>query len=147
MGITIKKEGLRQLRALGSGEAAYVKAGILAGAKNAETDQLVAPYAVANEFGSSKVPARPFLRSTVDACADTWAAALAQRVGKALESGQSLATALDEVGAMMAEDIRATIRDGVSPANAENTRKQKSGKGTLVKTGALLGAVKYEVVP
>lgn len=153
MGIIIKKEGLNQLKRLEQAlenTGLGVKAGILGGAQNLETGQPIAPYAMANEFGNSRVPARPFMRNTVDSCAQAWMAALAQKVPACLngrEGKDALLKALGELGVIMAEDIRSTIRDGVSPANAEHTRKQKGGKPALVKSGALLGAIRYEVMP
>ena len=37
-----------------------LRAGVMEGAKNIDTGEPVAPYAAANEFGTSRIPSRPF---------------------------------------------------------------------------------------
>lgn len=130
-----------------------VIAGVLEGATNRETGESVAEYAAHNEFGTNRIPSRPFLRQTFDEKAGEWA----ENLGKAVEAGYSPAGAFQLVGTRMAEDIQATIKSNMPPKNSEATINRKRKKvdggargesmvpGTLIDTGSLLSSIDYEV--
>lgn len=153
-------DGLDLLKALGLDELKKltgkqgVKAGVLEGATNSETGTDVAMYAACNEFGTSRIPSRPFMRNTFDENADRWADGLA----KAVLNGRPARQALQLTGMRMADDIVKTISDGVPPPNAPATVERKTKEivggsrrggshqpGTLVDTGSLINSINYEV--
>lgn len=122
-----------------------VRAGVM---EDATTDahERVAPYAAYNEFGTSRVPPRPFMRKTLERERENWI----RNVGDALANGLSPEETLKLVGTRMAEDIQKTIRSNMAPANAPSTIRRKNraeaGRaGTLVDTGALAKSITHEV--
>lgn len=130
-----------------------LRVGVMESARNEKTGEPVAPYAAANEFGTSRIPARPFLRSTIDAKGNEWATYL----GRAIRAGVSLQEALELTGEKMKSDVKATIAGNMSPANAPSTIRRKLRQedegggmmhsGTLMETGSLLRSIEYEVTP
>lgn len=136
------------------GDRAYrAKVGILDGATaSGEKDnagQLIAEYAFKNEYGDGKVPARPFMRSTVARCKPAWKSDLA----KLMKHGLQPKEALQLVGDIVVTDVVQTIENGVPPPNAQRTVEEKRKRGrsepnkTLIDTGEMEKAVKSEVVP
>lgn len=132
---------------------ATLRVGVLESARNLDTGEPVAPYAAANEFGTSRIPARPFLRSTIDAKGSEWA----DYLGKAIRARAPLETALALTGEKMKSDVKATIAGNMAPANAPSTIRRKLRQedkgggmmhaGTLIETGSMLRSIEYEVTP
>lgn len=130
-----------------------LRVGVMESARNEKTGEPVAPYAAANEFGTSRIPARPFLRSTIDTKGHEWAAYL----GRAIRAGVPLQEALELTGEKMKSDVKATIAGNMAPANAPSTIRRKLRQedegggmmhsGTLIETGSLLRSIEYEVTP
>lgn len=132
---------------------ATLRVGVMENARNIDTGEPVAPYAAANEFGTSRIPARPFLRSTIEAKGNEWA----DYLGKAIRARVPLKTALELTGEKMKSDVKATISGNMAPANAPSTIRRKLRQedeggdmmhaGTLIETGSLLRSIEYEVTP
>ena len=132
---------------------ATLRVGVMENARNIDTGEPVAPYAAANEFGTSRIPARPFLRSTIDAKGNEWA----DYLGKAIRARVPLQTALKLTGEKMKSDVKATIAGDMAPANAPSTIRRKLRQedegggmmhsGTLIETGSLLRSIEFEVDP
>jgi hypothetical protein len=150
----------------------YVKVGVTgakASQKHEGEEATVAEIAVFNEFGTTSadgkklIPARPFLRQTIDKLGAAW-----DQEGdlerKAVISGkQTVGKALARMGERIKKDIQETIRSDVPPPNAPSTieaktaslkgrKKRKAeigaalGQGTLRNTGQLLNSISYMVV-
>ena len=131
-----------------------VKAGILEGATNSETGQNIAEYAAYNEYGTSTIPARPFMRTTIANHSEEWLKELAQAL-RVYPPKQ----ALQFLGLRMRDAIVEQIASNMPPANKPSTIRQKQkqivGKGlkgagtmtpgTLIDTGSMINAVNYEV--
>ncbi len=122
-----------------------VRAGVMEGATT-DAHERVAPYAACNEYGTSRIPPRPFMRKTLERERENWT----RNVGDALANGLSPEETLELVGTRMAEDIQATIMSNMAPANAPSTIRRKNraeaGRaGTLVDTGALLKSITHQV--
>lgn len=132
---------------------ATLRVGVMENARNIDTGEPVAPYAAANEFGTRRIPARPFLRSTIDAKGHEWA----DYLGRAIRARVPLQTALELTGEKMKSDVKATIAGNMAPANAPSTIRRKLRQedegggmmhaGTLIETGSLLRSIEYEVTP
>lgn len=125
-------------------QKAEVRAGVLEGATTTE-GQSVAQYAAYNEFGTARIPARPFMRTTLQKQRGEWV----QGLGRLLAS-RDPEQALHFVGRRMEDDIRAKILSNMAPANAPSTvarkNKEEAGRaGTLVDTGALAQSISYEI--
>lgn len=101
--------------------------------------------AASNEFGTSTIPERSFLRETFDARADEVLDDLEAAVVKAVDGGD-LSALLDPVGDKWAEEVRQAIRDKSEPRNAPYTIEKKGFDDPLVETGDMQEEVKHRVV-
>jgi len=135
----IKREMLRA-------KTLEVAVGILEGSKNGEGAS-IAEYATYNEFGTDKIPERPFMRTAFDESK----AKISQdmnREGKRMAMGQSTAQkALTIIGQRHASRIQNVItgRDFL-PKLAQSTIDAKKGSHkTLIDTGAMVNAVQISV--
>lgn len=122
-----------------------VRAGVMEGATN-DAHERIAPYAACNEFGTARIPPRPFMRNTLERERENWI----RNVGAALANGLSPEQALELVGTRMAEAIQTTIKSNLPPPNAPSTIRRKNREeagraGTLVDTGALLKSITHQV--
>lgn len=102
-----------------------VKAGVLAGATYPDTGVKVAKIARMQEFGTSKIPPRPFLRNTVAREGGEWQRALKKEVNLYLAGKQSLDAVTTRVGNRMVSDIKKTIKEGVTPPISEVTKMMR----------------------
>jgi hypothetical protein len=109
-------------------------------------DTTIADIATFNEFGTSRIPERSFIRSWFD---DKKAenADLLERAMRAVASGKvaNLDMALDQVGAKFAGDIQRGIRDGIPPENDEKTIERKGSSTPLIDKGALFQSITWKV--
>lgn len=125
-----------------------VKVGILANAGQNQGTAIV-DYAVFNEFGTERIPARPFMRKTVDDNMQTAMTYAAQLVSQAIGSRRiSADVILDRIGLWYQARIRETIRNAYQWAapNAPATIARKGSDKPLIDTGMMHGAVNYEKV-
>lgn len=126
-----------------------VRAGVLEGATNGDGED-VATYAAMNEFGTSKIPSRPFMRQTRAVHGQEWV----NKVKTGILNGMPPEEALHQIGRVMADDIQATIMSNMQPPNSKKWaeyknkhEKLRSGAmraGTLINTGALVGSIKWD---
>ncbi|WP_447875894.1 hypothetical protein [Serratia fonticola] len=143
---------LKVLAALSDVPSITMNVGVLAGSTNEDTGELIAPYAAADEFGTSTIPARPAFRITVAEKTGDWASQLASGVSNIAGDPESIEKAFNQLGLVMVQDIRDTIEEGVAPENAESTVKAKTRKGraepdkTLIDSGSYQRAIDYEII-
>lgn len=145
-----------------------VRAGVLESAQ--DQGKSVAQYAAYNEFGAVVpvtkkmrgyflfkygvrlkkqtliIPARPFMRKTLEEHRQEWVNSLAS----ALKAGMSPEDALKGIGDRMVADIKRKIMSNMEPENSPLTVRIKNGKeagraGTLFNTGALEKSINFEV--
>ena len=121
-----------------------IKVGVLAGAMH--TDEKgrtvpVAEYAMANEYGTRRIPPRAAFRSTADARMGEWEDLLATR----LWDGVDPRDALIQTGGRMAADIQEAIDQWAYPPNKPSSiaRKRSKRDNPLVDSGDLLDAVDF----
>ncbi|MEO1268452.1 MAG: hypothetical protein AAFX99_10150 [Myxococcota bacterium] len=131
--------GWRAIRKRLSGGGAGVEVGIF--------DPEQASKAVFNEYGTSDIPERSFLRATFDAQRPAMVRQLAKGASQVMEGKATLEQVLDGVGADLVEDIKRTIANMSSPPNAPGTINQKGANDPLVDTGAMMAAVEHKVDP
>lgn len=148
----------------------YVKVGVTgkhAGEQHkgekGEEPATVAGIAAANEYGTKRIPARPFMRLTIERQRQAWEEQTKKEFIRIMDGKQDTTKALARIGAKMVGDLQATIRSNVPPANAASTVLTKTsslkgakrdkavmlglfGQGTLRDTGQMLNAMTYEVV-
>jgi hypothetical protein len=157
--------GLRKLQELATAIAergAYVKAGFVGekGAKNHEGTAALTNIELGmfHEFGTSYMPARPFLRPSFYAHRAQYKGMLSALVRKAVYTQKiSFEQALGLIGQKMVADMRAFViaQDPSWAPLAEETLRRKEalsrpgsqgGVKTLIDTGRMLNAISYEIV-
>lgn len=134
-------------------EPQWVEAGIIGGATD-EDGVSVAEYAAYNEYGTSRIPKRPFLRTTMDKNRDKYKRLLQGALKGLASSGASepVGMALTAVGREMETDVIEQIKSNMPPPNAPETRARKEARpgggyaGTLFDTGTMLGSVSFQLL-
>lgn len=111
-----------------------------------------------HEFGSLRVPARPFIRPTFDANAEKYAKQLRGAVVRALRQGGQLRQLLALVAMGVTKDIQQTIRrQGMPPGSfaplsrrtlARRRRRRRNntrfnGHLALIDTGQLINSIQW----
>jgi hypothetical protein len=105
----------------------------------------VAEIAAWNEFGTEHIPARPFLRDSVDKNRDR-IKNNCKAVLEAVATGKKTAKeAAAIIGAIQVGQIQVEIRNGDFEANAESTIKIKGSARPLIDTGRMRQSVHYVI--
>ena len=107
----------------------------------------VVDYAMYNEFGTSRIPARPFMSTTYDRYKDTLDKFTHFLVGRMIDGKLTDDTVLKNIGAKYQSWVQETIRDAVNWAepNAESTIAMKGSSSPLIDQGRMVQSVRYEV--
>lgn len=125
------------------------RAGIPAGATTTD-GKSIPMYAAYNEFGTSRIPARPFMRTTANEHQNEWCETLAGALKGEVLRGDARG-AMGLVGEQMKAHIQQTIQKGSFAPNAPRTVAMKRAKGKvepnhpLIDTGQMLASVISEV--
>jgi hypothetical protein len=126
----------------------HVVVGVLgskASEKHEDSDATVADVATWNHFGTSRIPARPFLTIAMERQRAEITKTFARIAnGVALEK-LTVEQGLGLMGETLVGEVKRTIAEGVPPANAPATIERKGSSTPLVDKGQLRGAVTYEV--
>lgn len=148
MSITINTSKLRELdlkagtekRIKGILDKKVLKVGFFASAKypNGEPVSNVAAY---NEFGTSQIPPRPFMRNAVEDKKGEWVEFLAKNI----EAQGNVDLAFGFLGEKTRNDIIRSIDLLTEPPNSPATIARKKSSHPLIDTGFLKSSVTYEV--
>ena len=122
-----------------------IKTGIQADAGVGDDGVSIAEYAAFNEFGTSNIPERSFIRATADNERRKWSAALDKMITEVIKGNRSLDNGLGIVGQLTEQDIKRTIRNLSEPANAQSTIDTKGSSNPLIDTGIMLNSIRYIV--
>lgn len=101
--------------------------------------------AEANEFGTDRIPARPFLSSWADEREASALKEMSADVRSAIKAGTSPAARLDARAQRFAGEVQSRIAGGIPPPNAESTVERKGSSTPLVDTGQLRSAIRGKV--
>ncbi len=125
---------------------AGVKFGIQAGSGSHEGTDLL-DIAIYNEYGTERIPARPFMHDFANKNDDVLGTAMDRQAEKIMK-GTPIHTAMMQLGEFAQKHQKAHIIQAFRWAkpNAPSTIKQKGSSKPLVDTGALANAVRYEVL-
>lgn len=133
-------EVLERIRA-GLNGPTTVKVGFIAG--QAPADQVaIASY---NEFGTSRIPERPFLRNAMAENKASYGALMRTDAKKIVSGEQTMRRTLDRLGLKGQGDVQQSIVDLRNPPNAPSTIKQKGSSNPLIDTGAMRQSVSFKV--
>lgn len=148
-GGTSLREGIEELTK--GGDFKGVKVGVLKGTglhPNSKT-ATVAQVAWWNEFGTSRIPERSFLRSTMREEQGKYAKLLRGSIVRILKGKLTTDKALKALGQKAKSDIQAKIRAIREPANAASTIARKGSSNPLIDEGmrgGLLGSIQYALL-
>ena len=134
----------RIMRELQSAKNAFVDIGVHEGERNSEGLN-IAEYGAYNEFGTSKIPERSFMRSTFDEKQSKIKADMDNQFALLIEGKNTAYRSLAYVGERHQQDIQAKIKSGIDPANAGSTIASKGSSKTLIDTGSLVQSIRYVV--
>ena len=98
-----------------------------------------------NEFGTSRIPERSFIRAWFDEHQAELKADLGKMMQAVLLGRLTREQMLERLGQRCVGQIQARIAEGVPPPNAESTIRRKGSSKPLVDTGALRSSVSYRV--
>ena len=104
----------------------------------------MAQIAAFNELGTSDIPARPFLRKTMEDSEDDIQAFCEERVQEIVEGGTA-EDALKQLGVYGKSLIQAKIKDGTWKPNAPSTIRKKKSDKPLIDTGRMRQSVNYVI--
>lgn len=142
-------EGRRFLAELEKLKHLEVKVGYQAGEATDDDGVDLCDIAMWNELGTSgshPIPARPFLRQSVDENEDEIRSFCAQQVRK-IASGGTAEDALKKIGVKVKGIVQTTIKDGHFEPNAPSTIRKKHSSKPLIDTGRLRQSVNYHIKP
>lgn len=127
-----------------------VKVGIIGGEKDERTDGELTntEIGIVHEFGAPEagIPERPFIRPTLEVHGHEYRKMIRDGLASKVLKGQMTAERLfNIVGMKAAADIKARIREGIDPPNADSTVERKGSSTPLVDTGQLINSISWEV--
>jgi ABC-type Fe3+-hydroxamate transport system substrate-binding protein len=121
-------------------KGSFVDVGVFGG--TTPEGSTIAQVAVANEFGTSRIPERSFMRSTVDENQRQLVLDLQNAQITAALTGKSAETVLKKLGVKIEGLIKTKIRDLKYPPNAPSTQLQKGGvDNPLINRGEMRAAI------
>lgn len=135
----------RIMRDLQKLDGMEVVAGMLKDSGKASNGASYVDIATWNEYGTRRIPSRPFIRISADTNRQAWAKMAQQCVNDVID-GDSPAEAAKVVGHRMVEDIRKVFGDTSKlKANAPSTIKKKGRNEPLVDSGEMRKRVNFRV--
>lgn len=124
-----------------------VVVGLMGGAAHVYDDgTTVVSVAAFNEFGTSTIPARPFIRSTMDEQRQNIGDLVQKLAGRIADGKIDRDRAARFLGEFAKSKIQKKIVDLREPPNAQSTIDSKGSSNPLIDTGAMRQAVTYAVV-
>lgn len=107
-----------------------------------ENGAYVASVAKWNDFGTLRIPPRPFFRNAISENNKKWLDILKME----LQKNNDLDLTFNRVGEVAKGDIVISIDKTNSPSNADSTIKIKKSSKPLISTGFMKSSVNYKVV-
>lgn len=154
MTVIIKDKGWnRILKNLNEIDNSYVKIGLLGDSGSYEGDGSVniAQVATWNEFGTSTIPSRPFMRQTFEKNTEVVNKLTLNLKGKIFAGQIGVGMGLETLGVAYKGLIQQQIRHGDFAPNADSTVVKKTvngkkGNKPLIDTGQMVQSINYEVI-
>lgn len=121
-----------------------VVAGMLKDSGKASNGASYVDIATWNEYGTRRIPSRPFIRISADTNRQAWAK-MAQRCINDVIDGDDPRDAVQVIGHKMVEDIRKVFGSSKLKDNAPSTIKKKGRNEPLVDSGEMRRRVNFRV--
>lgn len=145
------KKIVAQLKSLGTKE---VLVGIQEGSKTksvskvgrkSKSGNLIADYATENEFGTSKIPERSFIRSSWDENINFIEYITEIQYAKIVDGKNTVNQSLKSIGKSVERLIKQKIRQIQFPPNSKKTIAEKGSSKPLIDFGNMINSVRYTV--
>ena len=137
-------EGQRFFRELAELKELEVRVGFQRGKSQEEDGTDMCDVAAYNELGTDHIPARPFIRQSVDDNESKIKSFLKGEV-KDFAQGKSAEQILKEIGIFQKDLMQDKITSGSFAPNAESTIKKKGSSKPLFDTGRMRQSVNYVI--
>ena len=137
-------EGQRFFRELAELKELEVRVGFQRGKSQEEDGTDMCDVAAFNELGTDHIPARPFIRQSVDDNESKINSFLKEEE-KDFAQGKSAEQILKEIGIFQKDLMQDKITSGSFAPNAESTIKKKGSSKPLVDTGRMWQSVNYVI--
>ena len=146
MNVTDRDLGYRKImRDFQSINGKSVVAGVLKGAGNEPNGAALVNVARWNEFGTSRIPPRPFVRLSYENNHPKWESA-AEKVAEDIICRRGFNAAMKELGGIMRDDIKKIIGDKTLLApNAPSTIRKKGHDKPLIDKGKLKACINFRI--
>jgi hypothetical protein len=105
----------------------------------------VADVASFNEFGTRRIPSRPFIRAWFDESLQANTARLRTLAKLVVAGKMTTTTMLNRLGLTFRAQAQGRIAAGVSPPNAPSTIQRKGSSKPLIDTGQLKASIDYKI--
>lgn len=122
-------------------QPAVLRVGFLENAKYPKGTP-VAMVAAIQDFGTKKIPSRPFFRNMIAAKKSEWGPALELALKR---NKMDVKKSMQQLGEGIAGQLRQSIRDTNEPPLSPVTIARKGFEKPLVDTGHMLASVDYEI--
>lgn len=127
----------------------FTKVGILEGKGSklySDSSQKVIDVAVANEFGTAKIPSRPFIRKTYDENITQYNRLFKRAYNNIIDGKSTVKTSLGNIGLFAENKTRKRLRSGPWTPNAPSTIAKKKSSRPLIDTGQLVNSIVSKTV-
>lgn len=123
-------------------DAPYVTVGIHEGVKEPKGGDInMATLGAIQHFGNDHIPARPWLDAGVESGNDEYQSIIED----AIAEGESLSSAMNQVGIIATGKVQQFITQLKSPPNASSTIAKKGSSNPLIDTGAMRASVSHQI--
>lgn len=112
---------------------------------DAKSGATILDVATFNEFGTTRIPERSFLRAWFDGAEAGLRRDLVVLTQSVVAGKRTADQVLELLGLRSVGQIQARISQGIPPPNAESTIKKKGSSTPLIDTGVLRSSVTYQV--
>lgn len=139
-------EGKRFFAQLEELKKLEVRAGFQAGEETDENGTDICDIAAWNELGTENMPARPFLRKSVDENVSK-ISAFCQAQAKSVAKGGDARACLTAIGTYAKGIVQEKISSGSYEPNAPSTIEKKKSDKPLIDTGRMRQSVNFVIKP
>lgn len=108
-------------------------------------DKDIIQRAAWNEFGTKRIPARPFMRISTESNRRKYELNFIRDARRLSVGATTIRQVLDEAGREAAQDMKKTIDNFVPPRNAASTVRKKGFDHPLIETGEMKDAITYKL--
>lgn len=123
-------------------KGSHTKIGVQSTDKHHDGESLVT-IAAQNEFGTDKIPSRPFMRNSFDKNKANINTIIDTEYNKVLSGYVDIKKSLGRVGAWYQGVVQSEITNLTEPPNAPSTIEKKGSSNPLIDTGRMRASIRH----